>query len=134
MAQLTMSPRMASKRHSPESVNTPSAAPSDALERKKLELDLKERELDLKERELRLQQLAAELPTANDAGEPYGVRRRAPASAISKSMTKVCPKCGLKKNVLAEFGVVTKRGVVRPQGWCRTCRSTTNYHGQPRLK
>lgn len=49
-----------------------------------------------------------------------------------KEVQKTCPKCGRVKFVLPDFGVVNKRGVIRPQPWCKSCRATTNYHSVPR--
>lgn len=32
-----------------------------------------------------------------------------------------------------DWGLRTVRGVQRPQGYCRRCRNTLNYHGRPRV-
>lgn len=45
---------------------------------------------------------------------------------------KVCPHCGEEKNVGKDFGVVVRRGIEGPAGWCRACRSATNYRAKPR--
>lgn len=43
-----------------------------------------------------------------------------------------CPKCGHEGPIAADFGTVLKRGIRRPQSWCKRCRATTHYHGKPR--
>lgn len=43
-----------------------------------------------------------------------------------------CPKCGHEGKVAADFGTVLKRGIRRPQSWCKQCRATTHYHNRPR--
>lgn len=48
------------------------------------------------------------------------------------NVTKVCPHCGEEKNVGRDFGVVIRRGIEGPSGWCRTCRATTDYRSRPR--
>ena len=48
------------------------------------------------------------------------------------SITKRCPKCGKTKNVGEEFGVVVRRGVEAAAGWCKQCRSSTNYRALAR--
>lgn len=47
-------------------------------------------------------------------------------------VVKVCPHCGLEKNVGRDFGIVVRRGVESAAGWCRKCRASTNYHSAPR--
>jgi hypothetical protein len=48
------------------------------------------------------------------------------------SVTKKCPHCGKVKNVGKEFGVVIRRGVEAAAGWCKQCRSSTNYRAMAR--
>jgi hypothetical protein len=43
-----------------------------------------------------------------------------------------CPQCGHEGPVLQDFGLLLKRGIRRPQSWCKRCRNTTHYHGRPR--
>lgn len=43
-----------------------------------------------------------------------------------------CPKCGHEGPIAADFGMVLKRGIRRPQSWCKKCRATTHYHSKPR--
>lgn len=45
---------------------------------------------------------------------------------------KRCPHCGITKNVGKEFGIVIRRGLESAAGWCRECRSTTNYYAAKR--
>lgn len=45
---------------------------------------------------------------------------------------RTCPKCGHKGKVSSDFGTKTIRGKESPQSWCRSCRSSTNYHARPR--
>lgn len=45
---------------------------------------------------------------------------------------KKCPHCGKIKNVGREFGVIVRRGIEGAAGWCRKCRSETNYRAMPR--
>lgn len=45
---------------------------------------------------------------------------------------KTCPHCGKTKNVGRDFGTVIRRGNEDAAGWCRACRSSTNYHAKPR--
>ena len=48
------------------------------------------------------------------------------------SIMKRCPKCQKTKNVGEEFGVVVRRGVEAAAGWCKQCRSSTNYRAMAR--
>jgi hypothetical protein len=43
-----------------------------------------------------------------------------------------CPKCGHSGTVAKDFGTVLKRGIRRPQSWCKWCRARTHYHARPR--
>lgn len=46
---------------------------------------------------------------------------------------KTCAKCGEEKYVIPDFGTIDVRGVRRPQGYCRTCRSNNYYRSRPRV-
>ena len=46
--------------------------------------------------------------------------------------TKFCPHCEETKDIVKEFGLVDRRGIVGPAGWCKNCRSTTNYRARDR--
>ena len=48
------------------------------------------------------------------------------------SVEKTCPHCGKTKNVGKDFGIIVRRGVESATGWCRDCRSKTNYRAAPR--
>lgn len=48
------------------------------------------------------------------------------------AMEKKCPHCGKTKNVAADFGVVIRRGLEQSAGWCKQCRSETDYRKLPR--
>lgn len=44
-----------------------------------------------------------------------------------KKTERTCAKCGLEGFVDPDFGIRTVRGKEFAQGWCRTCRNTTQY-------
>ncbi len=81
---------------------------------------------------------------AENAAQPVGNRTssrrprvvrdqgRGPDDAEWKGKTKLCPKCGDTKKILPDFGLVTKRGIRSPQGWCRQCRNENHYYDKPR--
>lgn len=41
-------------------------------------------------------------------------------------VTKVCPHCRKEKNVGEDFGIIMRRGLESPSGWCKECRSKTS--------
>lgn len=46
-----------------------------------------------------------------------------------KKEKRLCKRCGDTKFVDPDFGVTRNtNGTPRAQGWCRECRSKTNYH------
>lgn len=47
-------------------------------------------------------------------------------------LTKRCPNCKKTKNIGTDFGVVIRRDVETPAGWCKQCRSLTNYRARAR--
>lgn len=51
-----------------------------------------------------------------------------------EGVVKTCPHCGETKSVLEGFGVVVIRGHERAAGWCKLCRSSTNYHARERVQ
>ncbi len=75
--------------------------------------------------------IAAPAPAA--APVQIQIRRAKAVDPIWKTTPKVCPKCGQNKLVVPDFGVIVRRGVENPQGWCKECRSRTNYHVRERL-
>lgn len=78
--------------------------------------------------------------TESRPAETAEVKRVAPRRKKGKAtfdpkwfdVTKRCPHCGKTKNVGREFGVIIRRGVEAPSGWCRQCRSETNYRALER--
>lgn len=48
------------------------------------------------------------------------------------TVRKVCPHCKKEKNVGQDFGVVVRRGIESAAGWCRQCRSGSDYRSKPR--
>jgi hypothetical protein len=42
--------------------------------------------------------------------------------------SRACPRCGLTKDILTDFGLRPARaGKRQPQSYCRACRSETSY-------
>jgi hypothetical protein len=55
-----------------------------------------------------------------------------PAETDWTKVTKPCPHCHEVKAIVPGFGLVPKRGVIKPQSWCKDCRAGTNYNKMPR--
>lgn len=63
----------------------------------------------------------------------FAAPRKAKAiSAKWYALEKKCPHCDKTKNVAADFGVVIRRGLEQAAGWCKQCRSETDYRHRPR--
>jgi hypothetical protein len=69
---------------------------------------------------------------ADPEAKPRGPQAARKLDPYWFTVEKKCPHCEKTKNVGRAFGVVNRRGVEGPAGWCRECRSTTNYRAQPR--
>lgn len=95
-----------------------------------------ERERLVREARENLAKYGSTLPPVAGAPAP-GIVRIAPRAkrAIDPKwfrVEKTCPHCGETKNVGRDFGTVIRRGKEDAAGWCRACRSSTNYHAKPR--
>lgn len=74
-------------------------------------------------------------PEPKPAPKPKVVANRRPAAAPDAhwfEVEKQCAHCHEVKNVGRDFGVTPRRGVYYANGWCKECRSATNYHALPR--
>lgn len=73
--------------------------------------------------------------TAEEAEEKLFAAPRK-ARAVSQkwfAVEKKCPHCEKTKKVMPDFGVVVRRGVEAPAGWCKQCRSQTDYRQRDRV-
>lgn len=52
---------------------------------------------------------------------------KATLSDSAQKKTKICPKCGKRKQVKEGFGLRNMAGVLRPQARCYACRSNTKF-------
>lgn len=103
--------------------------------------DMTEIELKLEIAELKLQMAelrAAEMRAAMAENRAPVARKQATEQPAAPSVDftkvrKLCPHCEKTKFVIPDFGTVNDRGRLRPQGRCRACRSSVNYHTKPRV-
>lgn len=78
---------------------------------------------------------ATPIPVPAAGEEAVRIAPRAKGKPIAAKwfkVFKVCPHCGIEKNVGKDFGIVVRRGLESAMGWCRSCRNTTSYKDKPR--
>lgn len=83
-----------------------------------------------------LERYGTALPPLAEMRAPKAKKQAAEPAVASVDFTKIrklCPHCEKTKYVLPDFGVTNDRGKLRPQGRCRACRSSVNYHTKPRV-
>jgi hypothetical protein len=52
-----------------------------------------------------------------------------PREVFLMTGSKVCPRCGEKKQIATEFGTKTDaKGNLKPQSWCLSCRNSPASH------
>lgn len=58
-----------------------------------------------------------------------------PKEALYTVMNQICPHCGFEGSIATEFGFKKlKNGSIKPQSWCRRCRSSPDSHPTRRAK